>query len=185
MTETKNWRTLDCLIKINTPWLTLIGEKLEDDRQQVLDYWRVEKADSVVIITIQNNQFILPHASYRPGVQQVTLDFPGGRVNQGISPNLAALEILSRELGISNVDIVSLNPLNQVGWMINSSFSNQKLYGFVAEINPNTLINRERVGKIYPTTSTGISQLLTDLTCLQCRAILREWLASNFGVVQK
>lgn len=179
MTDKTNWRTLDCFIKINTPWLTLIGEKLEDDRQKNLDYWRVEKADSIVIITIQNNQFILPHSSYRPGIQQVTLDFAGGRLNQGLSPNLASLEILRRELGISNVDIVSLNPLNQVGWVINSSFSNQKLYGFVAEISPDTIINSERVGKIYPTTSEGINHLLTDLTCLQCRAVLREWLAQG------
>ncbi|EAZ93009.1 NUDIX hydrolase [Crocosphaera chwakensis] len=179
MTEKKNWRTLDCFIQVNTPWLTLIGEKLEDDRQQILNYWRVEKADSVVIITIQNNQFILPNPSYRPGVQQVTLDFVGGRLDQGLSPKLAALKILSRELGISNVDIVSLNPLNQVGWSINSSFSNQKLYGFMAEISLNTIISRERVGKIYPTTSEGINQLLTDLTCLQCRAVLREWLTQG------
>ncbi|MGB5769882.1 MAG: NUDIX hydrolase, partial [Crocosphaera sp.] len=108
---------------------------------------------------------------------RVTLDFSGGRVNEGLSPNLAALEILSRELGINNVDLVSLNPLNQIGWVINSSFSNQKLYGFVAEISPQTIINGERVAKTYPTTSEGINQLLKDLTCLQCRAVLREWLA--------
>ncbi|MGB5596278.1 MAG: hypothetical protein WBM62_19900 [Crocosphaera sp.] len=100
MKNQPHWRTLERFIEINTPWLTFIGEKLEDDRQQILDYWRVEKADSVVIITIQNNQLILPNSSYRPGVQRVTLDFSGGRVNEGLSPNLAALEILSRELGI-------------------------------------------------------------------------------------
>ncbi|MGB5769662.1 MAG: NUDIX hydrolase, partial [Crocosphaera sp.] len=65
MKNKPHWRTLERFMEIKTPWLTLIGEKLEDDRQQILDYWRVEKADSVVIITIQNNQLILPNSSYR------------------------------------------------------------------------------------------------------------------------
>ena len=170
------WRTLERFLELNTRWLSLIGEKLENNRQEILDYWRVEKADSVVIITIQNNQIILPNSSYRPGVKQVTLDFPGGRVNQGLSPKNAALETLRRELGINEFDLVSLNPLNQVGWAINSSFSNQKLYGFVAEISPQIIVNSKQIEKIYPKTSEGINNLLKDLKCLQCRAVLQEWL---------
>ena len=171
-----SWRTLERFIEINTPWLTLIGEKLQDERQQILDYWRVEKPDSVVIVTIQQNHLILPTPSYRPGVQQTTLDFPGGRVPNDSTPIATVPEILYRELGILDSDILTLTSLNQVGWVINSSFSNQKLYGFMAEISPNTIINRERLAKTYPTTSEGINQLLEDLTCLQCRAVLREWL---------
>ncbi len=176
MSNQSSWKTLECFAKITTPWLTLIGEKLEDNRQQILDYWRVEKADSIVIVTIQNNQLILPKSSYRPGVKQVTLDFPGGRVNQALNLNANAYEILRRELGISNVNLVSLTLLNQVGWAINSSFSNQKLYGFVAEISPQIIIEEQFLARTYPTTSVGINQLLQDLTCLQCRAVLREWL---------
>ncbi|MDJ0582482.1 NUDIX domain-containing protein [Crocosphaera sp.] len=176
MNKQTPWRTLELFLELNTPWLSLIGEKLENNRQEILDYWRVEKVDSVVIIAIQNNQLILPNSSYRPGVKQVTLDFPGGRVNPSLSPKNAALETLRRELGINEFDLVSLNPLNQVGWAINSSFSNQKLYGFVAEISPQIIINSKQIEKIYPTTLEGINNLLKDLKCLQCRAVLQEWL---------
>lgn len=179
MTDKNHWRTLERFIEINTPWLTIIGEKLEDERQHILDYWRVEKADSLIILTIQKNQIILPNFSYRPGVQKATLDFPGGRLNQGLSHEIVASQILERELGILSSDIVSLTALNQVGWPINSSFSNQKLYGFVAEISPYPMINVERVAKTYSTTSEGINHLLKDLTCLQCRAVLWEWLAQR------
>jgi hypothetical protein len=67
------WQILERFIEIRSPWLTLIGEKLQDEKQQILDYWRVEKADSVVIITIQKGRFLLPKPSYRPGVGQTTL----------------------------------------------------------------------------------------------------------------
>ena len=65
--------------------------------------------------------------------------------------------------------------LNSNGWAINSSFSNQKLYGFVVEIFPEISVSPEKIGAIYPTTAAGISQLLHDFTCLQCRAVLLEW----------
>lgn len=66
-------------------------------------------------------------------------------------------------------------PHYTVGWAINSSFSNQKLYSFVAKINPDTAVTPEKIGATYPLTSSGIKNLLQDLTCLQCRAILLEW----------
>ncbi len=59
------WKKLERFVELRTPWLTLIGEKLQDPQGQVLDYWRVEKADSVVIITIQGDNFLLPKPIYR------------------------------------------------------------------------------------------------------------------------
>ena len=112
---------------------------------------------------------------YRPGVQSNTLDFPGGRVPKGLEPINVVPQILDRELGISQSGITKITPLNQTGWAINSSFSNQKLYGFVAEIDSKMSINPDQLGATYSKTSTGINLLLQDLTCLQCRAVLLEW----------
>ncbi|GAB4546478.1 MAG: NUDIX hydrolase [Pleurocapsa sp.] len=174
------WQLLERFVEIRSPWLTLIGEKLQDEKQQILDYWRVEKADSVVIITVQTNRFLLPKPSYRPGVEQATLDFPGGRVLAEQKPVDAVPNILNRELGINRSDIFHLAPLNQTGWAINSSFSNQKLYGFVAEINPEIVVQTHRLSSTnYLTNSKGINQLINDLTCLQCRAVLLEWQRSK------
>lgn len=170
------WQTLERFVEIRSPWLTLIGEKLQDDRQRILDYWRVEKADSVVIITIQNGQFILPKPVYRPGLGQTTLDFPGGRVLPEQTTVDAVSNILNRELGISNSDLIRLDPLNQTGWAINSSFSNQKLYGFIAEIKPEIIVKPEKlISTVYSHNASGIKNLLQDLTCLQCHAVLLEW----------
>lgn len=175
----EQWKTLERFVEIRSPWLTLIGEKLQARRGQILDYWRVEKADSVVMITIQGDRLLLPKPTYRPGLQSTTLDFPGGRVPENLEPVDVVPQILHRELGISELAIAKITPLNQTGWAINSSFSNQKLYGFVAEIDPTVFINVERLGPTYSKTSTGFSLLLKDLTCLQCRAVLLEWLHSR------
>ncbi len=171
-----DWQTLERFVEIRSSWLTLIGEKLQDEQQRILDYWRVEKADSVVIVTIQSDRFLLPKPAYRPGVGKTTLDFPGGRVLPKQTTVEAAQIILQRELGIKESDIISLKPLNQTGWAINSSFSNQKLFGLVAEIDSQTVVNPEKLTSItYLNTASGINNLLQDLTCLQCRAVLLEW----------
>ena len=179
LNDQHQWQTLGCFVEIRSPWLTLIGEKLQDERGQILDYWRVEKADSVVIVTIQSDRLLLPKPMYRPGLQAATLDFPGGRVPSGQNPSAAVPAIINRELGCEEAAIAHLTPLNQTGWAINSSFSNQKLYGFVAELSPTALISRDRLGATYPTTATGIKHLLQDLTCLQCRTVLLEWWQSQ------
>ena len=170
------WQTLDRFVEISSPWLKLIGEHLRDDRQRVIEYWRVEKADSAIALTLQNDKLLLPVRQYRPGLAKTTLDFPGGRVSPEQTPLAAIPGILERELGVREEAIARLTPLNPEGWPVNSSFSNQKLYGFVVELQPTASISKELLGATYATTSTGISELLRDLTCLQCRAVLLEWL---------
>ncbi|ELS00423.1 hypothetical protein Xen7305DRAFT_00001240 [Xenococcus sp. PCC 7305] len=169
-------KILERFVEIRSPWLTLIGEKLQDQQGKILDYWRVEKADSVVVVTIQGDRLLLPKPMYRPGINSTTTDFPGGRVAEGLQQPIHAVpQILNRELGISQSEIAKITSLSHNGWVINSSFSNQKLYGFVAEINPTLSINPHQLGVTYSKTSKGIKLLLQDLACLQCRAVLLEW----------
>ena len=172
----QTWQVQDRFLEINSRWLTLIGEHLQDDRGEVLEYWRIEKADSVIVLPIQGDRILLPKPSYRAGIGQITLDLSGGRVPTGESSQIAAISTLKRELGIESSAIAQLVPLNNEGWAVNSSFSNQKLYGFVAHIEPNAKLDPELVAVTYPSTLDGIQNLLKAITCLQCRAVLLEWL---------
>lgn len=174
--ESKTWETLSRFVEIKSPWLTLIGEKLKDDQDRLLDYWRVEKADSVIVIPVQNQQLLFPIPTYRPGIGSITLDFPGGRVPTGVSPHEGVLAILNKELGIQPEDLKQLRPINNLGWFVNSSFSNQQLYGFVADVASTVTVDSSYLGSTYPLTTSGIEHLLAQLTCLQCRALLLEWL---------
>ncbi len=111
MNEKNQWLLLERFVEIRSPWLTLIGEKLLDEQKRVLDYWRVEKADSVVIVTIHKGLFLLPVPSYRPGVGKATLDFPGGRV-QSDDPVATVPAILSREKRINSSEIACLTVIS-------------------------------------------------------------------------
>ncbi len=173
--EDRDWKTLDKFLEMRSKWLTLMGEHLQDDRGQILEYWRVEKPDSVVVVTIQGDKLILPPPSFRPGAGKVTLDFPGGRLPAGETPLGAVPVILQKELGVGAEAIASILPLNDTGWGIDSSFSSQKLYGFVAEIYATARIPAERIGASYAIAPEGIRDLFAELTCLQCRALLLEW----------
>ena len=170
------WRVQDSFLELRSRWLTLIGEHLEDDQGNLLEYWRIEKADSVIVLPIQGDRIWLPPPSYRPGVGHMTLDFPGGRLLEGVLPQTAAIAILTRELGVEAASVTQLTPLSPIGWIVNSSFSNQKLYSFVAQLAPRPELQLAPGALAYSTTPTGIHQLLQELTCLQCRAVFLEWL---------
>ncbi|MGI0489758.1 NUDIX domain-containing protein [Pantanalinema rosaneae CENA516] len=174
-TSGSDWQTCDRFLELRSHWFTLIGEHLIDDRQQPLDYWRVERADSVIVLPIQLERLILPPPAYRPGISQCSLDFPGGRLPEDKSPEDAARLILQRELGVPPTAIVDLTPLNPDGWAVNSSFSNQRLYGFMAQIQPEFELTSDRVGMNVAITPEAIRQLLQTLTCLQCRALVLQW----------
>lgn len=172
---TEPWHCRDRFLSLHCRWFDLIGEHLQTPAGETLEYWRVEKVDSVVILPIYRQQFLLPPPIYRPGLGQATWDFPGGRVPEGHTAAATATAILQRELGIPSHAVQQLVPINPTAWAINSAFSNQCLHGFVAHLKPTAAINGAAIAHIWPTTVAGIQALLTDLTCLQCRALLLQW----------
>jgi hypothetical protein len=131
--------------------------------------------DSVVALTLQKNQFVLPPQIYRPGVGKLTLDFPGGRVPEGASPRSAAKDVILRELAIEASDILKITAINDKAWPINSSFSNQGLFAFEVKIDEAVTFDKNKGFSLYPATRAGVINLLERLICLQCRAVLLEW----------
>jgi len=173
------WQRLKAIVEIHSTWLSLFAESWKDEQNNELEYWRVEKADSVIILPIWKNFIVLPSKYFRVGANACTFDFPGGRVEKDKKPQEMITKILERELGVHSEAINTIKSLNQEGWLINSSFSNQNLYGFVAEIADEYSIPKERIGNIFPKTKDGILDLLKILNCLQCRTILLEWKLQN------
>lgn len=175
---TQVWTVAQSILRLQTPWLSLIGERLRREDGESMDYWRVEKVDSVIVLPIHRQQILLPPPSYRPGLGVATLDLPGGRCPAGQTPAAAARSILMRELGLEATAIAQLTALNHChGWPINSSFSNQRLYGFVAQLQPEVVLAAGQLEHRYPVTPTGLNSLYDAIQCLQCRLVLREWQA--------
>jgi hypothetical protein len=171
------WRRLAALGEVRTRWLSLIGERLADDTGAELDYWRIEKPDSVVVLTIQRHRLVLPPPSYRPGIGRRSLDLPGGRHEGAGSLEKAAIEIVRRELGVrAEEPAESVVVLDERGWAVDSSTSTQRLFGAVVVLVPDVEIEEARRGPSFPATRAGARALLDELDCLQCRAVVSEWL---------
>lgn len=210
------WRLIGSVVTVSTPWLNLFCERLQDDRNdQIVDYWRVEKDHSLVIVTIHRDHFVFPKPQYRPGYGSATLDFPGGRIPPGTmtrqSPSLQpeneeglnnkeaeeqqhkrlrdeiAPRILQRELGIRREDLKEIHLLTpRNGWIINSSFSNQLLFGALAIIKDEVMLDPSLQHSVSyrVNDAEAIQHLLeNDLKCLQCRSLLMEYLWNIKSVV--
>ena len=173
----ERWQLLSRMVEVRSPWLSMIGERLCDATGHEREYWRVEKPDSLLVITIQNGRLVLPACSYRPGVGRATLDFAGGRLEDPCMIGETAQASVRREFNLGDGDLfVSQEELNRTGWDVDSSSSSQRVYGIVAELPGELLVPEHSVGACYPATAPGARELLRDLVCLQCRAILYEWL---------
>lgn len=168
------WTLLECFAEVKNPWLTLKGEQWQDSQARKLDYWRVEKADSLVVLPQQGDRLLLPHPTFRPGIGRATWDFPGGRLIDLTKVELTLAEILHRELDVPLDAIAEILPLNAGGWAVNSSFSNQKLYGYWVRINEDFPLSPKAIGAQFQI-PVQLPDLLKILNCLQCRALLREW----------
>lgn len=181
------WIKMDEIARIQSPWITVIAERLKDnERDLVMDYWRIERADSAIVIVVQGNSLIFPKPQFRPGIGKCTLDFPGGRIRDGQRPVDAAKHILWNELGITEDDfladkggILELNDFHH-GWYVDSSVSSQKLHGFVVHVREDGIVGDQNKihHRIYSLDNDDDrNQLLKeDLMCLQCRSILMEWM---------
>lgn len=173
---TEAWTCVGNIATISSPWVSFYCDRLRDNDGQILDYWRVEKSASCIILVVSaDGRLILPKPQYRPGIGQATLDFCGGRCDN-TSPRDAAVKILQRELNIDlENDVASLIPLNEIGgWVINSSFSDQLLFGFMATLKED--IEQAKSGALYFECGDELLQGPRQLTCLQCRALLMEWM---------
>ncbi len=172
MTE---WKRLTECVRVSSAWVTLIGEHWLCDKGKELEYWRVEKVDSVIVLPLQAGHVYCVAPTFRPGVGRATIDFPGGRLPAGKEPSDIVSVLLERELAIPPEAIYRVEPLNSRKWLINSSFSNQGLWAFVADIDQAVEIPAARIGAKATVDETGLNQLATELDCLQCRTVLLEW----------
>jgi hypothetical protein len=174
-----DWERLETIVSIESPWVRLLAERWRDDTGRMLDYWRAERAHSLVIAVIQGGRLLLPPPAFRPGLGRATLDLPGGRIPAAAAPLDAAPAILHRELGVPPAAIRRLRLLAEHGWAINSSFESQLLFGAFAELDPDLALDPAQLYLSLPFSRAGVAELLAQIECLQCRAVLHELLSAG------
>lgn len=160
-------KRIDRTVIASSKWVTFYKDRIVSNGGYDLEYWCVERSDSVIVLVRQGNVFLLPDMQYRPGIDRQTLDFPGGRIDEK-SPEEAALLTVSREFQLERSLLPAPKLITPKPLFVDSAFSDQKVYGFYLEL-PEKL----PVPMAHRYTS---EVLLSELGCLQCKAILLEWL---------
>lgn len=136
-----------------------------------MEYYRVQRADSIIVIPIINGKLLLPQKYYRHGINEVTLDFPGGRLEKDVSIEDCVKGIINREILVEDKSIKKIEVLNEDGWYVDSSFSSQKLYGVITHIDVKNN-NFLRLVDI----DVSLIGILEELQCMQCRTVFNEWI---------
>jgi major membrane immunogen (membrane-anchored lipoprotein) len=171
------WQVLSRMVVVRRPCMSMIGERWREESGRELEYWRVEKPDSLLVVTVHDGRLIAPVRSFRPGVGRTSLDLAGGRLDDPSTLAQTALAIVRREFKLSADDLFeSQEPLNLDGWDVDSATSSQRVFGVAVELRRDVQVLDDRLGASYPATCAGGRELLSELVCLQCRAVLSAWL---------
>jgi ADP-ribose pyrophosphatase len=92
------------------------------------DYFVMESSPWVNIIPLTARQEVVMVRQYRHGTRDITLEIPGGLVDERDSPEEAALRELQEETGYRADSVVSLGYVHP-----NPAIQNNRCYTFLAE----------------------------------------------------
>jgi len=94
------WRIIDSTYLHRDKWLTLRADTCEtEDGVRIAPYYVQETHDWVHIIALNDENGVLINEQYRHGTQQVCMELPGGGVEPGETPLVAAQRELLEETG--------------------------------------------------------------------------------------
>ena len=140
-------------------WLTVIErDVLFPDCTQKETYYSVRPYDYVSILAVTRDQRIPLVQQYRPVLETENLEFPGGLIDNNMTPEETALDELCQETGLIVPCLESLGTL-----VTDPGRLDNRLHGFFAsnaEVDPNTII--ERRIKLVWTDWTELRKMVLD-----------------------
>ena len=102
------------------------------------NFYVIEAPDWINIIPLTVNDEVVMIEQYRPGTDEITMEIPGGLVDEGESPREAAAREMLEETGYAGSEIIALgktrpNPAIQNNWIHtflarNASFKHEPVF---------------------------------------------------------
>ncbi|MBI2686361.1 MAG: NUDIX hydrolase [Acidobacteria bacterium] len=94
-----SWKLLDSRMHLSNRWLTLRENDYElPGGKRLPSYWVIEKPSYVLVIGESRKGLVLVR-EYRPGSGKVHLSFPAGFIDEGETPEQAAVREFQEETG--------------------------------------------------------------------------------------
>ena len=81
-----------------TPWFEIIAKTVSGSGSDA-PYYSLQMPDYVSVVALTEEQEIILVRQYRPAIEDYTLELPSGHVDQGETPEMAALRELYEETG--------------------------------------------------------------------------------------
>jgi 8-oxo-dGTP pyrophosphatase MutT (NUDIX family) len=109
-----------------SPWLTLVErEVLDAQGLPIGSFHALSLADYVSVIAVSCDGKLPLVRQFRPAIERWTLEFPGGLLDEGETPERCALRELSEEVGLQAGQAISLGEL-----LPDSGRLGNRLWGF-------------------------------------------------------
>jgi len=124
-----------------TPWKLISSKKTESFRifdirtdrarsprtDKEHDFYILESTDWVNVIPLTRQNEVILIRQYRHGIREITLEIPGGIIEQGDSPEEAAHRELFEETGYHASEMISLGSVHS-----NPAFLTNRTYTYLA-----------------------------------------------------
>jgi 8-oxo-dGTP pyrophosphatase MutT (NUDIX family) len=125
----KPWKLIDSHIEQHFPIFDLRIDRAQSPRTaREHDFFILESADWVNVIPLTPENEVVLIRQYRHGLQEITLEIPGGILEPGDSPAQAAQRELSEETGYEDGQWIALDYVYP-----NPAFLNNRCYTFLAK----------------------------------------------------
>src|SRR5437762_3997154 len=118
-----NWKVLESKYIFREPWLTVRQEKCELPNGKIMEaYYTLEYPTWVTCFALTKDNQVVLVRQYRHGLDVISLETPGGVVDEGESVETAVARELKEETGyvfesIESLGKISANPATTNNYM--------------------------------------------------------------------
>jgi len=122
------WKKIGSEVEFDNPRIKIRKDRFVKANGEKVEFCVLERGEIVAVLAITDDSKIVVVEQYRPAVDDITIDIPGGGIEMGETPLEAAKRELKEETGYSANEFIKLS-----SFYPDSGRSEQKRHIFLAK----------------------------------------------------